>query len=134
MASPVHRSRRKRDCIDSPWARPVRDLFEYAVPRPRRYDDGPGTGRRHRRHGDIQQRRAEREVSDHAAVPRRRRVGVHEEQRGRWPERRALRNPASFGADDFLSKRTDVYFVDTYRRAGGADSTGRNKVSALSTT
>lgn len=43
-------------------------------------------------------------------------------------------NPASFRADDFLSTRTDVYFVGKYQRASGTDSSGRNKVSALSTT
>lgn len=40
-------------------------------------------------------------------------------------------NQASFGADYFLSKRTDVYFVGTYQRASGRDSTGRIAVASI---
>ncbi|KVT37175.1 porin [Burkholderia multivorans] len=40
-------------------------------------------------------------------------------------------NQASFGADYFLSKRTDVYFVGTYQRASGNDSTGRRAVASI---
>jgi predicted porin len=40
-------------------------------------------------------------------------------------------NQASFGADYFLSKRTDVYFVGTYQRASGRDSTGHIAVASI---
>ena len=40
-------------------------------------------------------------------------------------------NQASVGADYFLSKRTDVYFVGTYQRASGTDSTGRSAVASI---
>ncbi|WP_342706390.1 porin [Burkholderia arboris] len=40
-------------------------------------------------------------------------------------------NQASVGADYFLSKRTDLYFVGTYQRASGTDSTGRSAVASI---
>ncbi|MET3823522.1 putative porin [Burkholderia sp. PvR073] len=40
-------------------------------------------------------------------------------------------NQASVGADYFLSKRTDLYFVSTYQRASGTDSTGRVAVASI---
>ncbi|MEK2606988.1 porin [Burkholderia arboris] len=40
-------------------------------------------------------------------------------------------NQASVGTDYFLSKRTDIYFVGTYQRASGTDSTGRSAVASI---
>ncbi|AET94058.1 outer membrane protein (porin) (plasmid) [Burkholderia sp. YI23] len=40
-------------------------------------------------------------------------------------------NQGSVGVDYFLSKRTDVYFVGTYQRASGTDSTGREAVASI---
>lgn len=43
----------------------------------------------------------------------------------------ATYHQAAIGADYFLSKRTDVYFVGIYQKASGTDSTGRPAVAAI---